>query len=106
MCLIGQCVEHRKVYTSLTCQLTVAEVRFEEAWHARFAAGLASWRTLRTQHAISLFNARLAGELSEPDARLDIFRLLRQDQAAAYQVMIIPMVKSQLLYFLLMVMVV
>ena len=83
------------MYTSLTCQLTVAEVRFEEAWHARFASGLASWRTLRTQHAIGLFNARLAGELSEPDARLDIYRLLRQDQAAAYQVMIVLVVKSQ-----------
>ncbi len=76
----------RKVYTNLMRQLMVAEVNFEEAWHACFDAGLASWRTLRTQHAVRLFNDRLASELAEPEPCLEIFRQLTRDQASAYQV--------------------
>ena len=64
----------------------IAEVKAEEAWHARFEAGLASWRTLRTHHAVRLFNERLAGELAEPEPCLAIFKQLTHDQALAYQV--------------------
>ena len=67
-------------------QLMIAEVKAEEASHARFEAGLASWRTLRTQHAMRLFNERLAGELAEPTACLAIFKQLTHDQTLAYQV--------------------
>lgn len=67
-------------------QLMIADVRSEEAWHARFEAGLASWRTLRTQHAVHLFNMRLAGELAEPEPCLALFKDLTRDQASAYQV--------------------
>lgn len=76
----------RKVYANLTCQLMVAEVRSEEAWHARYEAGLASWRTLRTRHAVSLFNERLAGEWAEPEPCLAIYHQLSQQQASAYEV--------------------
>lgn len=76
----------RKVYANLACQLMVAEVKSEEAWHARFEAGLASWRTLRTQHALGLYNDRLAGEWGEPESRLVIFRQLSQEQKIAYEV--------------------
>ena len=64
----------------------IAEVKAEEAWHARFEAGLASWRTLRTHHAVRLFNERLAGELAEPEPCLATFKQLTHDQALAYQV--------------------
>ena len=64
----------------------IAEVKSEEAWHARFEAGLASWRMLRTQHAVRLFNDRLANELAAPEPCLAIYRELSQDQASAYQV--------------------
>ncbi len=77
---------HRKVYSTLTCQLKVAEVKSEEAWHACYQAGLASWRTLRTQHAVRLFNERLAGEWAEPQPCLAIYQQLSQQQASAYEV--------------------
>lgn len=77
---------YRKVYANLACQLMVAEVKSEEAWHARYESGLASWRTLRTQHAVCLFNKRLAGEWGEPEACLVIFRQLSQQQESAYEV--------------------
>lgn len=64
----------------------VAEVNSEEAWHARFEAGLASWRTLRTQHALRLYNEHLAGEWGEPESRLAIFRQLSQEQKIASDV--------------------
>ena len=76
----------RKVYIGLAQQLMIAEVKSEEAWHARFEAGLASWRMLRTQHAVRLFNDRLANELAAPEPCLAIYRELSQDQASAYQV--------------------
>ena len=81
----------RKVYTTLTQQLMIAEVKAEEAWHSRFEAGLASWRTLRAQHAVRLFNERLAGELAEPEPCLAIFRQLTHDQTLAYQVHMAPL---------------
>lgn len=77
---------YRKVYANLACQLMVAEVKSEEVWHAQFEAGLASWRTLRTQHALRLYNERLAGEWGEPESRLAIFRQLSQEQKTAYEV--------------------
>lgn len=64
----------------------VAEVKSEEAWHARYEAGLASWRMLRTQHALHLFRERLAGEWGEPEPCLAIFRQLSQQQQSAYEV--------------------
>lgn len=76
----------RKVYANLACQLMVAEVKSEEAWHACYEAGLSSWRTLRTQHALSLFNQRLAGEWGEPESCLATFRQLSQQQESAYEV--------------------
>lgn len=76
----------RKVYIGLAQQLMIGEVKSEEAWHARFEAGLASWRMLRTQHAVRLFNDRLANELAAPEPCLAIYRELSQDQASAYQV--------------------
>lgn len=72
-------------------QLMIAEVKAEEAWHARFEVGLASWRTLRTQHAVRLFNERLAGELAEPEPCLAVFRQLTHDQTLAYQVQMAPL---------------
>ena len=77
---------YRKVYATLACQLTVAEVKSEEAWHARYESGLASWRTLRTQHALRLFNERLAGEWGEPESCLAIFQQLSQQQKSAFEV--------------------
>ena len=77
---------YRKVYASLACQLMVAEVNSEESWQARYKAGLASWRMLRTQHALRLFNERLAGEWGEPESCLAIFRQLSQQQQSAYEV--------------------
>lgn len=79
-------MKYRKVYATLTCQLKVAEVKSEEAWHARYEAGLASWRTLRTQHALRLFDERLAGEWAEPQPCLGIYRELSLQQASAYEV--------------------
>ena len=75
----------------------IADVKSEEAWHARFEAGLASWRTLHTQHAVRLFNTRLAGELAEPERCLAIFKDLTRDQAAAYQVGRTPVVTTVVL---------
>ena len=86
-----QFIHCRKVYTTLTQQLMIAEVKAEEAWHSRFEAGLASWRTLRTQHAVHLFNDRLAGELAEPEPCLAIFRQLTHNQTLAYQVHMAPL---------------
>ena len=77
---------YRKVYANLARQLMVAEVKSEEAWHARYEAGLASWRTLRTQHALRLFNERLAGEWGEPEPCLAIYQQLSQQQGSAYEV--------------------
>ena len=81
----------RKVYANLTCQLKVAEVKSEEAWHARYEAGLASWRTLRTQHAVRLFNESLAGEWAEPQPYLVIYQHLSQQQESAFQVCMLHM---------------
>ncbi|KAL3136899.1 hypothetical protein ABBQ32_006507 [Trebouxia sp. C0010 RCD-2024] len=78
-------LDNRKVYANLTCQLKVAEVKSEEAWHARYEAALASWRTLRTQHAVHLFGERLAGDWAEPQPCLVIYQQLSQQQESAYQ---------------------
>lgn len=82
---------YRKVYANLTCQLKVAEVKSEEAWHARYEAALASWRTLRTQHAVHLFGERLAGDWAEPQPCLVIYQQLSQQQESAYQVGVLHM---------------
>ena len=76
----------RKVYANLACQLMVAEVKSEEAWHARYKAGLASWRMLRTQQALRIFNERLAGEWGEPECCLAIFQQLSEQQESAFEV--------------------
>ena len=68
----------------------IAEVQAEETWHTAFQQGVASWRTLRTQHAIRLFCERLSSELAGPQPFLAVYKDLSHDQAAAYQVYSVP----------------
>ena len=58
----------------------------EEAWHARYEAGVADWRTLRTQHAIQAFKDRVADEWTEPQPCLALFAELTQAQQSAHKV--------------------
>ena len=76
----------------------VSEVQCEEAWLTRFEAGLASWRMLRTQHIITLYNERLAGEWAEPQPRLALYQQLSQRQATAYKVSCAKCAVSDLYY--------
>lgn len=76
----------RKAYADLAERLRIGEVKAEKAWHARYDAGLASWRTLRTQHAIQAFKNRVAAEWTQPQPCLVLFAELRQAQKSAYQV--------------------
>ena len=80
---------HRQAYANLAEQLRIGEVKAEEAWHGRFEAGLASWRTLRTQHAIQAFKDRIANEWTQPQPCLTLFQELTQAQQSAYKVCII-----------------
>lgn len=75
----------RKAYADLAEQLSIGEVKAEEAWHASFEAGLASWRTLRTQHAIRVFKDRIADEWTEPQPCLLLFEELTKAQQSAYK---------------------
>lgn len=50
---------HRRAYADLVKRLQVAEVEAERTRRARWEAALHAWRTLRSLHAMSLFNERI-----------------------------------------------
>ena len=75
-----------KAYADLIEHLRISEVKAEKAWHARHEAGLVSWRTLRTQHAIEVFKSRIAAEWTQPEPSLALFAEFKQAQNSAYQV--------------------
>ena len=68
-------------------QLRLAEIDAEAARFTRWEKALADWRTLRTQHAMQTFNARIhSAEFAEPLERLQLYLELREVQQAAFLV--------------------
>ena len=77
----------RRTYADLVQQLRLAEIDAEAARFTRWEKALADWRTLRTQHAMQTFNARIQSpEFAEPLERLQLYLKLREVQQAAFLV--------------------
>ena len=77
----------RRTYADLVQQLRLAEIDAEAARFTRWEKALAAWRTLRTQHAMQTFNARIQSpEFAEPLERLQLYLKLREVQQAAFLV--------------------
>ena len=77
----------RRTYADLVQQLRLAEIDAEAARFTRWEKALADWRTLRTQHAMQTFNARIQSpEFAEPPERLQLYLKLREGQQAAFLV--------------------
>lgn len=51
--------EHRRAYADLVKRLQVAEVEAERQRRERWENALGSWRSLRSLHAMDLFNERI-----------------------------------------------
>ena len=77
----------RRTYADLVRQLRLAEIDAEAVRFTRWEKALANWRTLRTQHAMQTFNARIQSpEFAETLERLQLYLRLRELQQAAFLV--------------------
>jgi glycerol-3-phosphate dehydrogenase len=74
----------RQVAADALQRLHEQQVLLEQSRRQRWEAALASWRTLRSKHAIACFCEHVTADLSEPPARLDAFAQLRAAQEDAH----------------------
>jgi hypothetical protein len=76
----------RCAYADLLKRLGVAEIEAERSRRAHWESSLVSWRTLRSEHAVQLFQQRIrSSEFADPPERLKLFESMRSWQQDTMQ---------------------